>query len=162
MTARIEFTTLLAKVLPALGPMSKPVHASSLERTLLELVAMRTSQLNGCAFCLDMHSKDARAIGETEQRLYVLHAWREAPFYSARERAALEWTEALTMIAGRDVPDELFAAVRAQFSEDELLALSLAILATNCYNRLNIAFRTEVGFYQPGMFERPAALAARG
>jgi AhpD family alkylhydroperoxidase len=134
----------------AMLELEKAIRNSGLEHSLLELVKMRASQLNGCAFCLDMHSKDARAAGETEQRLYLLDAWREAPFYSARERAALAWTEALTRIAGNDVTDALYAEVRAQFSDRELVDLSLAIIAINGWNRLAIPFRSEPGHYQPG------------
>jgi AhpD family alkylhydroperoxidase len=112
---------------------------------------MRASQINGCAFCLDMHSKDARAAGETEQRLYLLNAWREAPFYTERERAALAWTEALTLISDNHVPDEVYNEVRQYFSEQELVDLSLAVVAINGWNRLAISFRSEVGAYQPGM-----------
>jgi AhpD family alkylhydroperoxidase len=111
---------------------------------------MRASQINGCAYCLDMHSKDARALGETEQRLYVLNAWREAPFYTERERAALAWTEALTLVAEDHVPDEVFNEVRPHFNDQELANLSLAIVSINGWNRLNIAFKTEAGSYQPG------------
>ena len=106
---------------------------------------MRASQINGCAYCLDMHSKDARAKGETEQRLYGLDAWRETPYYSARERAALEWTEALTLVSETRVPDDVYERVREQFSEDELVHLSLAIVAINGWNRLNVAARTVPG-----------------
>src|SRR5205823_10591156 len=109
---------------------------------LLDLVRMRASQINGCAYCLDMHSKDARANGETEQRLYGLDAWRETPYYSARERAALEWTEALTLVSESHVPDEVYEGVREQFSEEELGHLSLAIVGINGWNRLTIAART--------------------
>jgi len=111
---------------------------------------MRASQINGCAYCLDMHSKDARANGETEQRLYGLDAWRETPYYSERERAALEWTEALTLVAETRVPDEVYERVRKQFSEDELAHLSLAVVAINGWNRLNIAARTVPGDYVAG------------
>ena len=107
-------------------------------------------EANGCAYCLDMHSKDARAIGETEQRLYGLDAWRETPYYSARERAALEWTEALTLVFETRVPDDVYERVREQFSEDELVHLSLAIVAINGWNRLNIAARTVPGGYVAG------------
>lgn len=126
------------------------VDGCGIEHSLLELVKTRASQINGCAYCLDMHSKDARAAGETEQRLYLLDAWREAPFYSPRERAALAWTEALTLIAGRQVPDALYDEVRAHFSEKELVDLSLAIVVINGWNRLAIPFRSEPGHYQPG------------
>jgi len=124
------------------------VHRSGLEESLLELVKTRASQINGCAWCLDMHTKDARARGETEQRLYLLSAWREAPFYSARERAALAWTEAVTQIATtHDVPDAVYAEAREHFDEKALVDLTLAIVAINGWNRMNVAFRTEVGSY---------------
>jgi AhpD family alkylhydroperoxidase len=110
---------------------------------------MRASQINGCAYCLDMHSKDARAHGETEQRLYGLDAWREAPYYSDRERAALEWIEALTLIAEGHVPDDIYERARRQFSEKELVELSMVGVAINGWNRLAIAFRSEAGTYQP-------------
>jgi len=124
--------------------------SSGLESSLLELVRMRASQINGCAFCLDMHSKDARADGETEERLYCLPAWRETPFYSDRERAALEWTEAVTLVFKDHVPDEIFERVRQQFSEEELAHLTLAIVAINGWNRFSIAFRAVPGAYRPG------------
>ncbi|MBO0799736.1 MAG: carboxymuconolactone decarboxylase family protein [Blastocatellia bacterium] len=124
--------------------------SAKLEPALLELVRMRASQINGCAFCLDMHSKDARAEGETEQRLYVLDAWREAPFYSDRERAALAWTEAVTLVSEDHVPDEVYEEVRKRFSEEELVNLTLAIVTINGWNRLAIAFRALPGEYQPG------------
>jgi AhpD family alkylhydroperoxidase len=128
--------------------------ASSLEASLLHLVRMRASQINGCAYCLDMHSKDARAGGETEQRLYCLPAWRETPFYSDRERAALEWTEALTLVSENHVPDEVFERARQQFSEGELAHLTLAIVAINGWNRFAISFRAVPGVYQPGSIHR--------
>lgn len=135
-----------AKAMYALGHY---VENCGLEHSLLELVKMRASQINGCAYCLDMHSKDARAAGETEQRLYALNAWRETPFYSDRERAALEWTEALTLIADNHVSDELYECVRKQFSEEELMNLSLAVVAINGWNRLAISSRQVPGAYQP-------------
>lgn len=113
---------------------------SPVEQTLLNLIYFRVSQVNGCAYCLDMHSKDLRANGETEQRLYMLNAWREAPFYTDRERAALAWAEALTKIAGGPVPDEIYAAAREQFTEEELVDLTLAVITINSYNRVNLAF----------------------
>ena len=124
-------------------------HKSGLEPSLLELVKMRTSQINGCAYCLDMHSKDARAAGETEQRLYGLDAWREAPYYTDRERAALEWTEALTLISETHAPDDVYMSARAQFTEAELVNLTLAITAINAWNRFAIGFRSLAGSYQP-------------
>jgi len=123
------------------------------EKSLLELVYFRVSQINGCAYCLDMHSKDLRAAGETEQRLYLLDAWRESPFYTERERAALAWAEAVTLVREGHVPDEVFEQARAQFGEEELANLTLAVIAINGWNRLNIAFRTEPGGYTPGAFD---------
>ncbi|HST45318.1 MAG TPA: carboxymuconolactone decarboxylase family protein [Luteimonas sp.] len=124
--------------------------AGRLEPALAELVLMRVSQINGCAFCLDMHSKDARAAGETEQRLHLLPAWRETRLYSARERAALAWAEALTTLGSADaVPDALYAEVRGQFEEAALVDLTLVVVAINGFNRLNIAARTVGGSYKP-------------
>jgi AhpD family alkylhydroperoxidase len=157
MKARIDFSRAFPKVLQAMSGLTAYINASGLEHSLLELVKMRTSQLNGCAYCIDMHSKDARAAGETEQRLYLLDAWRETPLYTGRERAALEWTEAITRIDEGHVPDAVFALAREHFSEEELLNLTIAIVATNGWNRLNIAFRPEVGKYRPGMFDQPKA-----
>jgi AhpD family alkylhydroperoxidase len=122
-----------------------------LERPLLELVKMRSSQINGCAYCLDMHSKDARALGETEQRLYMLDAWREAPFYTDRERAALEWTEAVTLVSESHVPDEVYERVKPHFTPEELANLTLAIVAINGWNRLSIAFRAVPGAYKSSL-----------
>lgn len=134
------------------------VSRGGLEPALLELVKIRASQINGCGYCLDMHTKDARANGETEQRLYLLSAWRDANVYSERERAALAWTEAVTRLEGQEVPDEVFELARAQFTEEELVALTLAIVAINGWNRLSIAFRRPAGDYQPGSLNRiPAA-----
>ena len=124
------------------------VDSCGLERPLLELVKMRASQINGCAYCLDMHSKDARALGETEQRLYLLDAWREAPFYTNRERAALEWTESVTLVAESHVPDEVYERVRPHFTPEELANLTLAIVAINGWNRLSIASRAVPGAYK--------------
>jgi AhpD family alkylhydroperoxidase len=120
-----------------------------LDEKLLMLVYLRASQLNGCAFCIDMHAKDLRAHGESEQRVYMLDAWRESPFYSPRERAALAWTEAVTKLENREVPDAIFEEARQAFSEEELAKLTLAIVEINCWNRLNVAFRTVPGGYKP-------------
>ena len=125
---------------------------SPVEKKLLNLIYFRVSQVNGCAFCLDMHSKDLLVEGETEQRLFLLSAWREAPFFSDRERAALAYAEAVTELRGREVSDEVFAAVSEQFSEEEIVDLTMAAIAINSYNRINIAFRTVAGGYQPGAF----------
>jgi AhpD family alkylhydroperoxidase len=143
----VDFQALLA--------FSTHVNESGLEHKLLELVKMRASQMNGCAYCLDMHSKDARAAGETEQRLYLLNAWREAAhLYNERERAALELTEAVTRLEKGQVSDEAYDAARAQFKDAELVQLVLAITAINTWNRINCTFRVEAGGYQPGMFKQ--------
>jgi len=125
------------------------VKHSGLEPSLLGLIKFRASQINGCAYCLDMHSKDARAAGETEQRLYALNAWRETPFYTDRERAALAWTEAVTLIGEDHAPDEVYEEVKQRFTEEELVNLTLAIVSINGWNRLSIAFRVVPGGYQP-------------
>lgn len=153
MPERIDYAQAAPEGTALLGRLEAYVRHSGLEPRLLELVRMRASQINGCGFCLDMHSKEARAAGESEQRLYVLPAWREAPFYSERERAALEWTEALTLIAQNDVPDDLYRRTREHFGEKDLVDLTLAVCAINTWNRLSIAFRTEVGSYQPRHLE---------
>ena len=150
MKARIDLMHVSPGIMHAMLGLERQVQKSGLDAKLLDLVRMRASQINGCAYCLDMHSKDARANGETEQRLYGLDAWRETPYYSARERAALEWTEALTLVSESRVPDEVYERVRAQFSEDELAHLSLAVVAINGWNRLNVAARTVPGDYVPG------------
>jgi AhpD family alkylhydroperoxidase len=150
MNARINLMNVNPGIFHAMLGLEKQVGKSRLDTRLLDLVRMRASQINGCAYCLDMHSKDARAAGETEQRLYGLNAWRETPYYSDRERAALEWTEALTLITEGHVPDDVYERVRQEFSEDELAHLSLAIVAINGWNRLNVAARTVPGDYVPG------------
>lgn len=134
-------------------------HASkqfSLEKPLVELVKTRASQINGCAYCVDMHTKDARAGGETEQRLYNLSVWRETPFYSERERAALEWTEAVTLLSANNVPDDVYERVHAQFSDEEMVELTITIIVINGWNRLAVPFRDEVGSYQPTPKPEPA------
>ena len=155
MAARIEYAKVAPGAYRAMLGLEKYLHGCGLEEALLHLIKMRASQINGCAFCLDMHSKDARAGGETEQRLYLLDAWREAPFYSERERAALAWTEALTLIVQGHVPDEVYDQARQHFSEEELVNLSLAAVAINGWNRLAISFRSEVGGYRPGIYKNP-------
>jgi AhpD family alkylhydroperoxidase len=150
MKARIDLMHVTPGVVQAMLGLERQVRQARLEHGLLDLVRMRASQINGCAYCLDMHGKDARANGETEQRLYGLAAWRETPYYSARERAALEWTEALTLVSETHVPDDVYERVRSQFSEDELVHLSLAIVAINGWNRLNVAARTVPGDYVAG------------
>jgi len=145
MKARIDLMHVNPGIIQSMLGLERQVHQARFDSKLLDLVRMRASQINGCAYCLDMHSKDARANGETEQRLYGLEAWRETPYYSERERAALEWTEALTLVTETHVPDEVFERVREQFSEDELAHLSLAVVAINGWNRLNVAARTVPG-----------------
>lgn len=156
MTQRLNYTQASPDGFKAMRQLQEHVENSGLEHPLLELVKMRASQINGCAYCLDMHSKDARAAGETEQRLYTLDAWRETPFYSDRERAALAWTEALTRISDNDVSDTLFAEARKHFSEKELVDLSFAIIAINGWNRLAIPFRSTPGIYQPQPVKKSA------
>ena len=153
MKQRIDLLEKGQKVIKALGGLSVYLAKSSLEPQLINLIDFRVSQINGCAYCLDMHSKDLRAAGETEQRLYTIDAWREAPFYSERERAALAWAEAVTRLKDGNVPDEVYEDARGQFSEEELIDLTVAVTTINTYNRINIAFKTPAGDYQPGQWE---------
>jgi AhpD family alkylhydroperoxidase len=149
MEPRIKYQSVARGAVEAMRGLDRYVHESGLERSLVELVKVRASQLNGCAFCIDMHTKDARLAGETEQRLYALSAWEETPFFGERERAALAWTEAVTEVGQTHVPDEVYEEARRQFSEKELVDLTLAIVAINGWNRLSVAFRTVPGTYQP-------------
>ncbi len=149
MQPRLDFTKVAPGALKAMYSLQKYVDECGLEQSLIELVKVRASQINGCAYCIDMHTKDARANGETEQRLYALNAWRETPFYTERERAALTWTEAVTLITEGHVPDEVFEEVRAHFSDEELINLTTAVVAINSWNRLCISFRVVPGTYQP-------------
>ena len=149
MRTRLNIGSVSPAAYRAMLGLEKFIHESSIEPKLAHLLKMRASQINGCAYCLDMHSKDARALGETEQRLYGLDAWREAPYYTDRERAALEWIEALTLVREGHVADDVYERVRQQFSERELVDLSILAVAINGWNRLAIAFRTEAGSYQP-------------
>jgi AhpD family alkylhydroperoxidase len=149
MTQRIDYKKVAPEAYKAMLGIETYVRGSGLEHSLLELVKTRVSQINGCAHCLDMHTKEARAAGETEQRLHLLPAWREAPCYSDRERAALVWAEAVTQISTNGVPDELYAEVRRHFDEKALVDLTLAIVGINGWNRLAIPFRSETGSYQP-------------
>jgi AhpD family alkylhydroperoxidase len=153
MRPRIDYAKASPKALQVMLNVEAYVRSSGLESRLLHLIKLRASQINGCAYCIDMHSQDARAEGESEQRLYALDAWRETPFFSERERAALEWTEAVTLVRDGHVPDTVYDAVRAHFSEEELINLTLAITTINAWNRLSIAFRTVPGTYRPGMFK---------
>jgi AhpD family alkylhydroperoxidase len=150
MQNRLNFFERGLKAMKPLFSMGAYLAKSPVEESLQELIHFRVSQINGCAYCLDMHSKDLRAKGETEQRLYMISAWREAPIYSDRERAALAFAEALTRLGEHGVPDEVYEAVRKEFSDEELIDLTLTIVTINSYNRINIAFRTPAGSYQPG------------
>ena len=154
MEPRIDARRYALEAQKALLALEKYVADCGLDHKLLHLMKMRASQINGCAYCLDMHSKDARALGETEQRLYELDAWRETPFYTDRERAALAWTESLTLVSETHVPDGVYEEVRKQFNEKEVVDLTYAVAAINSWNRLAIALRAVPGHY------RPAASAA--
>jgi AhpD family alkylhydroperoxidase len=152
MEPRINLFAKGQKAMNALFALGNYVNHASLDRHLIELVEFRVSQINGCAFCLDMHSKDLRAKGETEQRLYGLDAWHEAPYYTDRERAALAWAEAVTNLSPGRVPDEVFQTARKQFSEEELIDLTMVVVVINGYNRINVAFRMPAGDYKVGQF----------
>jgi AhpD family alkylhydroperoxidase len=149
MEPRIKYDKVAPGAIRAMYSLEKYIKECGLEKSLLELVKTRASQINGCAFCIDMHTKDARADGETEQRLYALSAWRETPFYTERERAALAWTEAVTLISEEHAPEDVFEQARSQFSEEELVNLTLAVVVINGWNRLSIAFKKPAGTYQP-------------
>src|ERR1043165_7689322 len=144
MSQRIDMAKAPAAAMKAMYGLEAAVEHSGLEQSLLHLLKMRASQINGCAYCLDMHTKDALARGETDQRLFLLDAWREAPFYTARERAALLWCETLTLIADRGAPDEVYEEVRKEFTDEELVYLTLAIVAIIGWNRIAIGFRADV------------------
>jgi AhpD family alkylhydroperoxidase len=155
MSSRVNFLTgKYGDIFKAMQGLSAPLENSTLEARLLDLIKIRASQINGCGFCLDMHTKDARHEGESEQRLYLVSCWREAPIYSEREKAALAWTEAVTKLENQQVPDQVYEYARAQFSEEELVRLTLAVVAINGWNRFNCAFNTVPGGYKVGMFKR--------
>jgi AhpD family alkylhydroperoxidase len=149
MEERVSYATSAPGVYKTMLGVHQYLEHTGLDEELLNLVYLRASQMNGCAYCIDMHWKDLRAAGEPEQKLYMLNAWREWPQYTEKERAALEWTEAVTHLAGGEVPDNVYKAARAQFSDAELANLTLAVAAINSWNRLNVAFRTKAGGYQP-------------
>lgn len=149
MQARWNYVKVAPGAYKAMSALEEYLHHCGLEESLLHLIKLRTSQINGCAFCLDMHWKDLRAIGENEQRLYSLDAWRECPYYSDRERAALAWTEAVTLVTNGHVSDEVYEEVRPHFTDTELANLTLAITTINAWNRLSIASRVVPGAYQP-------------
>jgi len=149
MKQRLNYSKVAPQGVEGLHQLETYIHSCGLEATLIELVKLRASQINGCAYCIDMHTKDARTYGETEQRLYAVSAWHEAPFFSERERAALAWADAVTLVGKSRVPDEVYDEARQHFSEKELVDLTLALVAINGWNRLAISFRTPAGSYQP-------------
>jgi AhpD family alkylhydroperoxidase len=146
---RIDLTKYAQDAQKSLYALEKYIATCGLDHKLIHLLKMRASQINGCAYCIDMHSKDARALGETEQRLYELDAWRETPFYTDRERAALEWTESLTLVSQTHVPDEIYESVKKHFSEKEIVDLSILVALINVWNRLAISARSVPGVYKP-------------
>jgi AhpD family alkylhydroperoxidase len=146
---RLAYPKVAPDAFRAMLALEEYARSSGIDPMLLHLVKLRASYLNGCAYCVDMHSKEARASGETEQRIYAIAVWRETPFFTPRERAALAWTEAVTELGREGVPDDVYAVARAQFEEAELVRLTMAIISINGWNRLSIAFRSEVGGYQP-------------
>jgi len=149
MEARFDYAKVAPGAYRAMLGLENYLHESGMEESLLRLIKLRASQINGCAYCLDMHWKDLKAIGEPDHRLYELNAWEEAPFYSSRERAALAWTDAVTKVAETHVPDDVYEKVREQFSEKEVADLTLAVAAINAWNRLLISSRAIPGTYQP-------------
>jgi AhpD family alkylhydroperoxidase len=159
MESRLDYQNILPEGMKRILALERFSSNSGLEPSLLELVRLRASQINGCAYCIDMHSKDARTRGETEQRLYGLNAWRETPYYTDRERAALALTEAVTLIADSHVPDEVYEQAKQRFNEEELAKLMTAIIMINVWNRLAITFRSVPGSYEPDHFAAKAVSA---
>ena len=157
MDTRIHYAKVAPGVFEAMLALTRYLRGSGLEESLINLICLRASQLNGCAYCIDMHWKDLRAAGETEQRLYGLDAWEESPYYNDRERAALAWTDSVTQIREGHVPEAVYQKARQSFSEKELADLTLAISAINGWNRLNIAGRTPAGSYRPAAKQRAAS-----
>lgn len=162
MKPRIEYNTIAPDAVSAMLGLEKYVRQSGLQASLLELVKLRASQINGCAYCVDMHTKDARARGESEQRLYAVVVWRETPFFTDRERAALAWTEAVTQVSWDHVPDDVYDLTRKHFNEKELVDLTMAIIAINGWNRLAISFRTVPGTYQRASDSGNSSETSRG
>jgi AhpD family alkylhydroperoxidase len=150
MHPRIDYAKVAPGVRAAMSALEAYARQTGFERPLLELVKLRASLINGCAYCVDMHTKMARSLSETEQRLYAVSVWRDTPYYSERERAALAWTEAVTLISVDGVPDDVYELVRRYFTEKEIVDLTLAIVAINGWNRLAVAFRTVPGTFRPG------------
>jgi AhpD family alkylhydroperoxidase len=149
MELRLDYRKFSSEPIKALYAIEIYLEHCSIEPRLLHLLKLRAFQINGCAFCIDMHSKDARALGETEQRLYELNAWRETPFYTDRERAALEWTEALTLVWQTHAPDESYERLRQHFSDQEIMDLTYVVSVINTWNRIAIGLRAVPGHYQP-------------
>jgi AhpD family alkylhydroperoxidase len=158
MEARLDYSEIAPGVMKAMAGLQHYLNTTDLEKTLIELVKVRASQINGCAYCVDMHTKDALALGESYERLYMLVVWHEATCYTERERAALLWTETLTRLPDNTIPDEIYDAVRQQFGEKEIVDLTLAIVLINGWNRFGVSFRDEPGIYQ----SRHVAQAAQG
>lgn len=154
MQPRLNYAKTAPEVYRAMLVLEKTINGSGLDATLLDLLRLRVSQINGCAYCIDMHAKDLRARGESEQRVYLLNAWRESPFYSEPERTALAWAEALTELPEEPVSDEMYERARQHFSEAELANLTLAVVSINGWNRLNIAFKVAPGDYQPAAMQK--------
>ncbi len=153
---RLDYHKVLPEASRAMGQLERVVDASPLDPKLRELVKLRASQINGCAYCVDMHTKDAHALGEGDQRLHLVAVWREAPVFSSRERAALAWTEALTLLSDTGAPDDVYEEVAREFEPDEQVALTLAIVAINGWNRLAVGFRQPVGAYVSHLQPLPA------
>ena len=153
MTVRIDAVHAAPDALRAMLALQRYVDSTGLDHRLVELVKLRASYMNGCAYCVDMHSKDARAAGENEQRIYAIPVWRETPFFTPRERAALAWTESVTALGDGGVPDAVYEEARAHFDEAELVHLTMAIVAINGWNRVAVPFRAAVGSYQPARQE---------
>jgi AhpD family alkylhydroperoxidase len=160
MKTRLDYSKALPDGMRVINAVDRYSSSSGLEPSLLELIKMRASQINGCAYCVDMHSKDARTKGETEQRLYNLSVWRETPYYTERERAALAFTEAVTLIAGKPVPDEIYDEAKRHFSGEELVKLMIGIVIINTWNRFAITFGDEAGSYEPEHFVTQKAQAS--
>ena len=158
MEARLDYAAIAPGAMQAINSMARYLKTSDLEPLLIHMIKLRASQINGCGYCVDMHWKDARSLGETEQRLYGLTVWREAPFYTERERAALLWTETVTLLSETRVPDEVYEEVRQHFSEKELVDLTLAIALINTWNRFGVTFRDVPGSYQPRQHTAEAAV----
>lgn len=149
MEIRIDYGKVAPEAMKAMNALERYIKASEIEAPLRELIKLRASQINGCAYCVDMHTKDARAAGETEQRLYALTVWQHTPFFTERERAALLWTETLTLISQNHVPDAIYNQVRPHFTEKEMVDLTTVIVTINAWNRYAISFGDEVGSYEP-------------